>query len=107
MVKEEENNIDTQTESVVENQSISRISDYSGTINVEDINELDKTVDELFESQNGVFNCKVCGKINSRKQNMQKHVEIHIEGLSFDCQHRNKTFRSRESLRIHKHKRHS
>ena len=66
------------------------------------VNELDKTVDSLFESENGLFKCKVCGKTNSKKQNMQKHVEIHIEGLSFDCDLCNKTLRSRESLCNHK-----
>ena len=87
-----------------ENQSESnrQISNFKGSLYVQDINELDKTVGGLFESENGLFKCKVCGKTNSKKQNMQKHVEIHIEGLSFDCDLCNKTFRSRESLRNHK-----
>ena len=83
-------------------ESNRQISNLNGSLYVQDINELDKTVDGLFESENGFFKCKVCGKTNSKKQNMQKHVEIHIEGLSFDCDLCNKTFRSRESLCNHK-----
>ena len=90
-----------------EHQAISHISDFNGTLTVQNMNELDKTVDELFESQNGVFHCKVCGKIISKKQNMQKHVEIHIEGLSFDCHLCSKAFRSRHSLQMHKSRTHN
>ena len=83
-------------------QSERQISNFSGSLTVEHINELDKTIDGLIESENGLFKCKVCAKTISKKQNMQKHIEIHIEGLSFDCHICNKTFRSRDYLRKHK-----
>ena len=81
------------------------VSNFSGSLIVQDINELDKTVEELIDDDEGVLKCKVCGKVSTAKanmrQNMRKHVEIHIEGLSFDCQICSKSFRSRENLRYH------
>ena len=90
-----------------------QISNLSGPLSVTDINELDRRVEDLIEEEDGVMKCKVCGKTSSAsttfhmKYNLKKHVETHIEGLSFDCHLCNKTFRSRESLRVHKHIKHS
>ena len=63
-------------------------------------------VDELVEKIEEGWRCKPCGKIsksNTASSDIRRHAEIHIEGLSFDCQLCDKTFRSRHSLKNHKY----
>ena len=65
-------------------------------------------VDELVEKTEEGWRCKQCGKITKSTANsgIRRHAEIHIEGLSFNCQHCEKTFRSRDLLKAHKYKHH-
>jgi len=73
-------------------------------LNTEEIDQ--KIAEYLVRDEDGFYSCGVCGKAGDstkKKQNMQKHIETHIDGLSFPCQSCDKTFRSRESLRIHKY----
>ena len=45
--------------------------------------------------------CKVCGK-EGTTQNIKDHIEAnHLDGVSLPCNHCEKTFRSRASLRMH------
>ena len=54
-------------------------------------------------SEDGTFSCRLCGKAGVKQRfNMKNHIETHLEGLSFPCQHCGKTFRSRNNLYIHK-----
>ena len=72
--------------------------------NYENLEELDQRLNEMLE---GVADdgskriCKSCGKMFSDVTNARRHAETHLEGLSFPCQHCNKAFRSRNSLRVH------
>ena len=70
-----------------------------------DISKLDKQISEYIEIVGENCVCKVCGKIikgSSRKRDMARHIEIHIEGLSFDCKLScGKTFRSRKYFQKH------
>ena len=61
-------------------------------------------VDDLVEKTENGYMCKACGKISTSKtsSDIRSHAEIHIEGLSFDCQLCDKTFRSRGLLNHHK-----
>ena len=66
-----------------------------------------KVVDEqvnqyLEECSDGTCRCSVCGKTFSRKQDTQRHIETHIDGLSYECPVCGKTFRSKNSLKTHK-----
>jgi len=63
--------------------------------------ELDLKIQEMTSEVNGVFTCTVCGKTTKQKINLKKHIETHIEGLSFPCQQCGKTFRSRNACQIH------
>ena len=66
-------------------------------------NNLEKQVNKyLEECSDGTFSCSVCGKTSSRKQDTQRHIETHIDGLSYECQVCGKTFRSKNSLNTHK-----
>ena len=66
------------------------------------IDDVKATVEELINCDGDSWICKNCGKRSSRKTDMRKHVEIHIEGLSFGCQLCGQTFRSRIKLNNHK-----
>ena len=60
-------------------------------------NDVDEQINQSMEvCPDGSYRCTVCGKtINSRnrKQDMKKHIETHIEGLSYECELCQKTFR--------------
>ena len=66
-------------------------------------------VDELVEKTGEGWRCKQCGKIsksNTGSSDIRRHAEIHIEGLSFNCHHCEKTFRSRDLLKAHRYRHH-
>ena len=65
-----------------------------------------ETINEMYIKENDLFVCKTCGKTAKRREHIIKHVEIHIEGLSYDCQICEKTFRSRASLQMHTQRNH-
>ena len=64
---------------------------------------------EKYENNDGeeVWKCRTCGKSSSNKVNLAKHVEIHIEGLSFECQVCGKSYKTRMSLDQHKKLKHT
>ena len=67
-----------------------------------DESQIQTKILELIEEKDGKKHCKVCG-YNSEK--LKRHVEVHIEGLSYSCQPCGKTFRSKNSLTFHRYKR--
>ena len=96
-------------------------SKFEGSNNIISLNttqndEIDATLNENLEAlDGGHFRCKICGKDSfnmkrNARQNMKNHVEKHVEGLTYNCQHCGKEFRSKNSLNVHKsysHKNHS
>ena len=53
--------------------------------------------------------CTICGKTTEGKRArdiMAQHMETHMEGVSFSCEHCGKSFRSKNSLRSHKSRNH-
>ena len=73
--------------------------------NIEEVDA--KIAENMLKESDGTFSCKLCGKSGSkRKDNLKKHVETHLEGLSFPCQHCSKTFRFRNALQVHNSRRH-
>ena len=73
--------------------------------------EAKAAVDDLVEKTENGWMCKPCGKTTSNRKtalsDLRRHAEIHIEGLSFDCQLCDKTFRSRNSFNAHKSRQHT
>ena len=71
------------------------------SVNYQDIEELDETIEEMMERVDGKWKCTRCGKMGKHKGTMREHIETHIDGLNFPCQFCDKTFRSRHVLRDH------
>merc|ERR1712179_719110 len=78
-------------------QELSRENEYS----LESSDELGSQINQMFERQDGVWTCKVCGKTGSRKDHMKRHAETHIEGMSHVCNICSKTFKNKNSLDVH------
>ena len=72
--------------------------------------EVNAVVDTYIVEEGKSWKCKTCGKISKKehsKRNMRRHVEIHIEGLSFECPDCGYSYRTRMSLDQHKKLKHS
>ena len=65
-----------------------------------------EATDQLVIKNEDNWECKSCGKTAKRSSDIRRHVEIHIEGLSFECQTCGNTFRSRNALKTHNSKYH-
>ena len=65
-------------------------------------------IDELVMKINDGWQCRTCGKVSYQVKcsDIRRHVEIHIEGLSYQCNICSKSFRSRRILSQHKHNHH-
>jgi hypothetical protein len=79
-----------------------------GEIPSDDINdvestndELDLQLDEMFEKNGGLWQCKVCGKTTKHKNLMKNHAETHIEGISHTCHICSKPSPTRHALNVH------
>ena len=81
------------------------VESASGTeLSIEDV---DKRIEEIIErQQDGKYICLPCGKLVRCRAYALEHAEIHMDGLSFPCQHCDKTFRSRAVQRKHVKKMH-
>lgn len=56
----------------------------------------------LFERrQEGDFICVQCGYTNKWKHNMQKHIEVHIDGPGHECKFCFRNFKTKNSLQSH------
>ena len=74
------------------------------TLSDEDRDMLHKKVKELLISNDdGQFICTACNKSSKDSRNMRRHIETHIEGLSYECNYCEKTFRSVKKFTNHYH----
>ena len=58
--------------------------------------------DEYVTKCEAGWKCSFCGKTATTRSNINLHVEIHIEGLSFPCKICNMSFKSRNILYRHR-----
>ena len=71
-------------------------------LNNQDMNEVNQKIQEyLEESSDGSYRCTLCSKTSSanipkasQKQSMQRHIETHMDGLTYTCPLCENTFRS-------------
>ena len=68
---------------------------------VTDNSMVEEKIQEMMVRQDGLYHCNVCGYKNKRKPDITRHIETHIEGLSYPCNYCQKTFRSTNSLNTH------
>ena len=66
------------------------------------IDELDEQIETMIsKSDNGRFVCKVCGKEIRGMCHTREHVETHIDGLVYSCNHCPVKLKSRSTARRH------
>ena len=59
-----------------------------------DINEVEEKIAERRERlEDGSYRCQTCGRLMKTRQDIGRHIETHLEGLSFQCSLCEKTFR--------------
>ena len=56
---------------------------------------------EKVEEGIGAWRCTVCGKTAKTKQDIKRHIETHLEGLSYSCNQCGKVSRSSNALNTH------
>ena len=78
------------------------IQETPSTAVITDMSKLNQTISQMFDKENDLYICNSCGKVAKTRENIVKHVEIHIEGLSYRCPICDKTFKTRNSLQFHK-----
>ena len=71
----------------------------------QNIEELDAFIDQQITKTDEGHTCNICKNKTSRQRgHIKEHIEVHINGLSFNCDLCGKTYSSRLNLRIHKSK---
>ena len=65
-----------------------------------------KVKEMIIKNSDGTLNCSTCDKVGTDIRNMQRHVELHIEGISYNCSHCDQTFRSKNALNLHLSRKH-
>ena len=106
----EEKSFSTTTEELVAEDTIKNpiqrkfnkertVSKISSSSNIENLKE---TIDGLVKRNADNFECRTCGKTTKKSSDIRRHVEMHIEGLSFECNICQNSYRSRASLKTHK-----
>ena len=97
------NSLDKLEDSFITNTSneVALVKSEEGNIVFNTNHELDLQIEQMIEHKEEMWHCKVCRKISSRRSNLQKHAETHIQGVSHSCHICNKSCSNRESLRKH------
>ena len=87
-------------------QSYTRTNRMEVATNSHDQTEVNRQINEMMVKEGNYFKCTVCGKVAKDSSHMKRHIELHIEGLSYECSICNNTFRNKKSLYNHKFKNH-
>ena len=69
--------------------------------------QIEEKIKELYEKIEEIWFCTFCDyTTTTNSSNIRRHVERHIDGLSYNCYLCNKEFRSRDILSKHKYTHH-
>ena len=69
--------------------------------------EAEEKIKELYERVDEVWRCLACEYTTTNSSsNVRRHVETHLDGLSYSCNLCNKEFRLKNTLNMHKYKVH-
>ena len=66
--------------------------------------------DNIQMNEDETVTCRICGKTfgtRNARANARRHVEVHVEGLIYNCTQCDKTFRSKNSLTVHMYRFHN
>merc|ERR1712133_156944 len=86
-----------------ENESKEKRRKKRRSVNVStSIIDVKEAIEQLITNKEDVFECRNCGKTTTRIGDLRKHVEIHIDGLSYKCTACGNTFRNRVILSNHR-----
>ena len=66
------------------------------------IEDLDMYIEQQIMKAEYGSKCQICNKSFRFKAHTKEHIEIHIDGLAFDCNMCGRTKRTRRALRTHK-----
>ena len=68
-----------------------------------DLDDLQEKLNSIVEKVDGIWTCNICGKTNNlnKRNDVRRHAENHIEGVSHPCSICGKTFRSSNAIRQH------
>ena len=74
----------------------------SNQISTDNYSQVRALSDQYIETlEDGTFSCSMCGMSGKLKHVIQYHVETHLDGLSFPCPVCDKTYKTRNSQRVH------
>ena len=97
---EHESTIKTKDEGAIMESQVSKSNPY--LVISHNVNEINEKCQEMLYRDKGLLHCRECGKTGSAKgSNMRKHVEIHMEGLSYKCSKCDKTYRTKNAFFVH------
>ena len=64
--------------------------------------EYEERVSDLVVRTEDGWMCRECSYVRKKKHHTRDHVEMHITGFSLECKYCDKSFKRRNSLRLHK-----
>ena len=47
--------------------------------------DLKDRIEQLIFQNGNIWQCHQCGKASNKRDTIKRHVEIHLEGLSYEC----------------------
>ena len=96
VTQDENSTINTYSESPGLSPSVSK------TIALNTNTNLNDTLDSMMtRGADGLFKCFHCGKTSKTKQDIRRHIETHLEGVTHTCNNCGKVLRSSNALRHH------
>jgi len=65
-----------------------------------------RKIDDMLIQEADIIRCTICMKTSTNRTYMRRHVEIHMDGLSYECNLCKNTFRNKNLLCNHKQRAH-
>ena len=104
-VKNETTELGYQEENLSENSSLvpadARKTMVSVKSTMEDVKAKISSMMEKLSEGSYKWKCTVCGKLAKDRSNMVRHIESHIDGVSYPCSQCDNISRSRAGLQVH------